>query len=187
MEPLLHDQQLLTRMAVDDKAAFSEIYVKYWEELFDAAYKRLKNTNQSEDIVQDLFVKLWIKRVSLKIGNLSAYLHTAVKYAVYNYVQRDLVAESFYEPFETISEFATVHDTSILKEEIVLLIDSYIKTLPKNRKKVFILYFREEYDIQQIAAEMGISPKTVQNHISIALRGLRSTKISFIILYFLSS
>jgi len=170
-------------MAVDDKTAFSEIYKKYWENLYDAAYKRLKNTNQSEDIVQDLFVKLWIKRKSLKIENLSAYLHTSVKYGVYNYVKRDLAAESFYEPFETIAQYATAPDTSALKEDLVTLIDSYIQTLPKTRKKIFILYFKEEFNIEQIAAEMGISPKTVQNHISIALRGLRSSKISFIILY----
>src|SRR5580698_6805084 len=100
-----NDNELLVLLAQDNRNAFELLYRRYWLELYDAAYQRLKNNQQAEDIVQDIFVNLWIRRDLVKIENLRAYLHAAVRFRVLNYVQRDLASEAFYEPFEAIASY----------------------------------------------------------------------------------
>lgn len=182
MDTVQNDQQLLAQIAADDRTAFAAIYNTYWEELFDSAYKRLKNPAQCEDIVQDLFIGLWNRRRDLQIRDLKGYLHTSIKYRVYNYIRRDLVQEAFYEPFESIAECTPDTGPSPLEEELFLFLEAYFNSLPNRQKQVFVLYFKEQHSVHEIAKKLDISPKTVQNHISTSLLGLRSHIIPAIIL-----
>ncbi|MDO7743833.1 MAG: hypothetical protein MUP99_08670, partial [Pedobacter sp.] len=64
------DEELVNRMMIGDKLAFDEIYNRYWKKLYDDTYKRLKRAEQVEEIIQDVFADLWVKRAgeeSLKI------------------------------------------------------------------------------------------------------------------------
>lgn len=178
-----NDRQLLALVAAGDNVAFGTIYNKYWEALFDNAYKRLKNPAQCEDIIQDIFINLWNRRQELEVDDLPAYLHTAVRYRIYNYIQRDLVRAAFYEPFEAIADHTA--DTGVYDpdQDLFILLETYIASLPNKQRQVFVLYFKEHRTVKQIAEQMGISPKTVQNHLSISLSGLRSHLVPSIILY----
>ncbi len=177
--------QLLASTAAGDDSAFGVIYNKYWEELFENAYKRLKNPAQCQDIIQDIFITLWNRRQVLKIDDLQAYLHTSLRYRIYNYIQRDLVQDSFYEPFEAIADYMADTDGYNADFDLSGLLDAYIATLPNKQKQVFVLYFKEDQSIRQIAEKLNISPKTVQNHLSISLSGLRGHLFPAIVLYFL--
>lgn len=183
----MEDLYLLEQIAFDDRAAFAAIYNKYWQDLFDGAYKRLKNPAQCEDILQEVFISVWSRRKELKVDDLNSYLHKAVRYRIYNYIKRDLVQEAFYEPFESIAEMADDNAAVEAEEELLHLLEAYVATLPKKQRQVFVLYFKERYTVAQIANEMGISPKTVQNHLSLALGGLRSRMLPIVILYCLYS
>src|SRR6185503_8063031 len=89
-------------MAQDDMAAFEQLYNHHWESLFNAAHKRLKNIEQSKDIVQDVFADLWLRRGKVKIENLTAYLHGATRFQVYKRIAAWKSTAAFLEPFETI-------------------------------------------------------------------------------------
>lgn len=174
MENIPDDHELLLMMSSGDKSAFETIYRKYWHELYVAAGRRLNNAAQAEDIVQNVFIRLWERRAVLQISNLSAWLHTAVKYQVYNYIARDAVAESFYEPLENITACSSGADARANENELLTLINAYIRALPSKKRMIFTLYYQENLSTAEIAQRLNISRKTVQNQIGTAMNALRA-------------
>jgi RNA polymerase sigma-70 factor (family 1) len=168
------DEQLLQLLIQDDQSAFETIYTRYWLRLYDAAYQRLKNEMQSEDIVQDVFVKLWKRRGHLHIQNLPAYLHTAVRFSVYSYVERDASSKYFYGPFEDIIiADSSKADALVLDKELLHLFHLYVESLPAKRKEIFLMYIKDHLTTGEIANRLGISQKTVQNQLGTAIQGFR--------------
>lgn len=181
-----NDNELLVLLTQDNRAAFELLYRRYWLQLFDAAYQRLKDSQQAEDIVQDIFVSIWTRRAVLKIENLSAYLHAAVRFRVFNYVARDAVSASFYEPFEAIAVQSAWADGHLMEKEMISLLNSYIKTLPEKRRQIFLMHIRENLSTKEIAEQLRVSQKTVQNQLGTALHGFR-THVLPLILFFLTT
>lgn len=174
MKETFTESELLSLMAQDNKDAFEVIYRKYWKGLYVAALKRLNNKEQAEDIVEDIFIRFWEKRACLKVKNLKAYLYTAVRYKVYNYISRDVVSQAFYEPFEAITVHPESADSVIIEKELQQLAEMYIEALPPKRKKIFTLYFDENLSTREIAERLKVSQKTVQNQLGNAINGLRA-------------
>lgn len=168
------DKVLLDLLVQDDRNAFTILYRRYWMSLYDAAWKRLKNPQQAEDIVQDIFISLWTRRAELAIDNLPAYLHTAVRFRVLNYVERDLAATAFYEPFEAITATTATADGSLIEKELAGLVQAYIESLPEKRRAIFLLHLKENLSTKEIADRLQISQKTVQNQLGTALKGLHT-------------
>lgn len=169
-----NEQKLLCLMQQGDKEAFGSLYHTYWHDLYCTAFKRLQNRQQAEDIVEEVFISLWERRAELQIDTLAAYLHTAVRYKVYNYISRDAVTETFYEPYETMVIHLSNGEFTVIEKELQELANAYIKALPKKRKEIFTLYFDENLSTWEIAMQLKISQKTVQNQLGLAIKGLRS-------------
>jgi RNA polymerase sigma factor (sigma-70 family) len=175
------DEHLVTLLKNSDDDAFTEIYSRYWLVLLDAAYKRLKNREQSEDILQEVFVRLWVRRQDQEIEKLAAYLHTAVRYNVLSYVARHRMVLGFFEPFEAILLETDTPDSQLLAKELLELVYAYAETLSERKKQIFLLRVKDKLSTKEIAAELGISQKSVQNQLGTALQGLQ-TKLSSIML-----
>ena len=168
-----NDCVLLTQLSKGSNDAFETMYRRYWRELYDEAYARLRNAQQSEDIVQDIFVSIWTRRTELKIANLSAYLHTAVRFSVFSYVSREMTGTAFFEPFHLILNAHTSADDCLLRKDMADLIRLYAETLPVKRKEIFLLHLSESVTTREMALRLHISQKTVQNQLGKALQGLR--------------
>jgi RNA polymerase sigma-70 factor (ECF subfamily) len=174
MKDSFGDEKLLRLMKEGDRESFKIIYQRYWHLLYQASYRRLANHDQSEDIAQEIFITLWERRRQLNITHLSAYLHTAVRYRVFNYVARDMAAGSFYQPFEDIVLASGEADTHLIEKELLQLADAYIAAMPRKRRQIYELYFNRNLSTREIAALMKISQKTVQNQLGNAINGLKS-------------
>jgi len=174
------DNELTNLIHNGDEPAFAELYNRYWLELYDTAYRRLKNKEQVEDIIQDIFVKLWVRRAELQIQNPQAYLHTAVRFRVFNYVERGEAHSSFYEPFEEMAHSQSTADGKILEKELLDLVQAYIDSLPAKRKQIFLMHIKENLSTKEIAERLNISQKTVQNQLGTAMQDLH-TRIAPII------
>lgn len=172
-EELHTEKALLARLSGGDRSAFEIIYRRYVRELYQAAYKRLDNREQVEDLVQDVFLKLWKRRVDLQVQNLGAYLHTAVRYEVLNYVVRNNASVGFYEPLEALLPDSDTPDNRLIAKELLELVYKYAETLPEKRKAVFLLHIKSRLSVDEIAEALNISPKTVHNHLGTAMNGLR--------------
>ncbi|TXH20759.1 MAG: hypothetical protein E6Q95_05120, partial [Chitinophagaceae bacterium] len=83
-EKLKHkDADLLERITNNDYSAFEMLYNRYWELVYNTAYKRLNDSGLCKDIVQDLFLDIWERRNSIQIENFPGYVNKATKYIVY--------------------------------------------------------------------------------------------------------
>ncbi len=181
----ISDNELLSLLTLENSIfAFEEIYNRYWEKLCDAAYKRTHSNEVAEELVQDLFADVWMRRNSLNINAiLPVYLYTAIRYRVVNYVQREMVKNSYEQQLVLTNHY---FDNST--EEIVVASDLnhqikiQVELLPIKCREVFELSRNEHKSNKEIARSLGISEKTVENHITRALRRLRVSVNTFLFL-----
>lgn len=169
-EHLHIDPKLTALLSQGDRKAFGEIYHRYWAELFNSAYKRLKNREQCIDVVQDVFADLWKRRETVIIENYGAYLHAAVRYQVFRLAARKRIIPAFYELYDTIATSPFHADNDLNRKELEELTEVWLNSLPRKRKEIFLLQFRENLSTKEIADHLNISQKTVQNQLGLACR-----------------
>lgn len=172
---MMSDMQLIGLLKADDEAALSMIYRRYWASLFKAAYNTLKDRQACEDIIQELFIKLWDCRAEVEISiSLKAYLYASVRYGVYRQIRTGSVkSEIFDDLIERLHTPAT--HNSIEHKELLLQINQVIDTLPEKCREVYKLSREECLSHKEIAMQLNISTKTVENHLTKALRQLRGS------------
>jgi RNA polymerase sigma-70 factor (family 1) len=166
------DQELIALLKQGDNSAFTEIFNQYWNKLLAIAYNHTRDKSDAEEIVQEVFVSLWNKRELIDVQLLDRYLATAVKFTVFNNYYRkrkrnaDMISKMPYQESYEIEEEIAVR---FLQEQI----DAIVTTLPEKCRLVF-QYSREAgLKNSEIAKEMGISEKTVEAHLSKALKTLK--------------
>jgi RNA polymerase sigma-70 factor (family 1) len=167
------DAELLALMGNDSQAAFAELYERYWKKLFAIAYNRLQQVQAAEDVVHDVFVSLWAGRFFLEIASFENYMATAVKYAVFHKIKK-LQREKIY--LQSISETPVIEmpvETSLHYKRILEIIKSEVEKLPEKCRLIFKYSRNDGMPVKQIAATLNISPKTVENQLSKALKQLK--------------
>lgn len=169
---LLADNQLIGLMKNRHEKAFSELYDRYWKRLFSYAFKILEDEQACEDIVQEVFIKLWQNAPHLTIEKVEAYLFRAIKYQVSNTI-RDLKWQRDNEG--TLDRLASAlsadHNMEIV--ELQAAIEKNIEALPERCREVLILSRRDQLSNQEIADKLGLSVRTVETHIYHALQVLK--------------
>ncbi|TSD63311.1 RNA polymerase sigma-70 factor [Inquilinus sp. KBS0705] len=174
-EILLYDIQLLDRLKQDDESALCAIYKKYWQPLYLSAYHVIKDKQICEDIIQELFIKLWNNRQAIEITvSLKAYLYAAIRYEVYRQIRSGSVRADIYDDLLERIHTPAVYGT-IEYKELIAQISSVINKLPEKCREVYKLSREEHLSHKQIAERMNISAKTVENHLTKALRQLRTS------------
>jgi len=165
----------------DDSLAFSELYNRYWDKLFGAAYKRLKCVEAAEEIVQDLFTDLWIRRSKLNVrSELPVYLFSAVKYRVINHIHKQSIINSF-ETSSTViyTELDNSTEELVFANDLRDRIEKNVQLLPDKCREVYQLS-RDQYQSNKAIAEhLHISEKTVENQMTKALRRLKTSLNTF--------
>jgi RNA polymerase sigma-70 factor (ECF subfamily) len=184
MVPIVNDKVLLDRLTKGDENALNEIYLIYWQDLFLSAYNVLRDKAACEDIVQDLFLQLWQKREVLQItASLRAYLFTAVRYNVFRQIRTGKVRSELFEYIEERMD-VTAADHLLEEREMNLQVARAVAALPEKCREVYKLSREEELSHKEIATKLNISTKTVENQITIALKRVRSSLNTFVIVLF---
>lgn len=169
------DEALFQRIASDDEKAFEELYNRYWARLYGHVFKRIKDTETAREIVQDIFTDLWIYRRERKVlSSPAAYLHTAVRYRTLNQLQKELVRSRYRrEILLYAAQGQNSTEDAVFLRDLSLRVEKLVSGLPPQCRRVFELSRYEYRNNREIAAELNISEKTVENHLSKALRSLR--------------
>jgi len=167
------DAQLLELLAHDDRAAFDAIYDRYWEVMYQGAYRRLRNKQQCREIIQDVFVDLWLRRGKVDINNIKAYLLTAVRFQIYKLAPKEKAAHAFLEPHETMAASLCGAEANLIEKEFMRFVRSWLEVLPQKRRKVFLMHIDDNLSTKEIAELLCVSQKTVQNQLGTAMQSLR--------------
>lgn len=179
------DAALVTAMSGGDKMAFDEIYDRYWRKLYSESFKRMKNIEVIEEIVQDVFTDLWVKRETRDITNLESYLAMSIRYQVFGVYRKTMKLPEFVEPREDMG-FTYLQSDSLLDEkELKGCIAIWLATQPEKRGEIFRLKFIEDMSTKEISNLLNISQKTVQNQLITAFASLREFLKNVTILFIL--
>lgn len=166
---------LLLQLKRGDENALDVIYRKYWEGLFFYSYHLLKDKHACEDVIQDLFVRLWENREQLDVRlSLKAYLYASCRYALYKLIKKEQVREDIFDAIYERLHTETAYG-NLEHKELVQQINVIVNGLPPKCREVYELSRKENLSYKEIGERLGISVKTVENHINRALKELKQS------------
>ena len=173
------DEKIIAFLKDDDDTGLTLIFKKYWSSLFMVAYNVFQDKEACEDIVQEVFLKIWEKRKDLEIKtSLKAYLYACVKYEVYRQLKKDQSKQSIdKELINTLEGYSAIDN--IEYKQLVENVSFAVNSLPPKCREIYQLSRNESLSHKDIASRMNISTKTVENHITKALRHLKLNLESF--------
>lgn len=172
----LEDTELMEMLKQDDESAFREIYNRFHDFLYTYAFRLTGgNEEESQDIVQTIFLNLWDKRSTLSIsGKMFNYLNQSVRYGFLNQ-QRNKANLTTYKTdlLKYINGGMTQTDDYIFEKELVERLRRLAQEMPGKGGDIFLLYYFDNYSHAEIAGTLGISEKTVKNLLSRSTKDLR--------------
>ncbi|HKJ40715.1 MAG TPA: RNA polymerase sigma-70 factor [Sunxiuqinia sp.] len=169
------DDKLVNRFKAGDKNALNKLYTEYSERLYRFAFGYLKSEADTLDVIQEVFIRLWDKRESLKEEmSLEAFLFTIAKNTIISTFRKKISEREYLEylkqrAVKNSSDTAEQVDYKLLSEEVQKLVSQ----LPQQRQRIYILSKEKGYTNKAIAEELEISIKTVEDHMTKARRFLK--------------
>jgi RNA polymerase sigma-70 factor (ECF subfamily) len=166
------EREQIRLMAKGDEQAFEQLFRSWYARLVVYACNYLTDRQEAENIVQMVFIKLWEKHRELKIESLKGYLTAAVRNGCINELKRHRYHLSMDEQFNIE---APGDEDNAFEDDLIDRLSLAIGEMPPQRQKIFKMGRFEGLKYKEIAALLGISPKTVEVHMGKALKTLRDT------------
>lgn len=168
------DQELFMLIAKNDQEAFTIVFHKYRSRLFDYAVTLTKTTATAEEIVQDVFLKIWTNREKLtEVDNPVGYIFRMAKNAGVDFLRKLAVGRKLQGHLSVADQDNTTIDTLNLMETRRLIAGAMENLTPAQRE-VFYLSRYEGLRYEEIADKLQISRNTVRNHLVASIRTIRS-------------
>lgn len=176
-------------MAHHEKDIHNELYSDSFEALFSryarglVVYARefLPSGEEAEDMVHDVFVSLWDKMDSLSVDTAKAYLFRATRNRCLDYLSHLKVKSRYQESILKEKDLSGVQDIDLYVEtELKSYIESAIDCLPPQRKKIFRMNKMEGMPAHEIAVELNLSQRTVEKHIELAMKAMKSALLQYL-------
>lgn len=177
------DNEILHLLSKDEVLAFTELYNRYWQKLFAIAYNRLKEVQSAEDIVHDVFASLWANRKKNKIESIDNYLATATKYMVLAKIKKQLKERAYHKSADENPVLDLPVETSLHYKRILEIVKMEVEKLPEKCRLIFRYSRDKGMPVKQIAKELNLSPKTVENQLNKALKHLKLATRAFLHLF----
>lgn len=192
LKPLDNEQELLARIAKGDERAFTELFEGYYSALGEFVFKLTESLPITQEIVQDAFIKIWLKRETLmEIKSFSSYLFIVCRNQTYNQLRKIAGDRSFNLPLEQhFNESIDIEEEIAPVDHYRSLIDASIDKLPEQAKRVYLLSRHQRLKHDEIAKKLNISPETVKKHIQYAVGFIKkdlNSKIDIGVLAILTS
>lgn len=181
-------QAYLSGLKERDEAVFRKIYEQFWAKLYISAFNVLKNREQSEDVVQEVFSTLWSNAGNFDIKNLNAWLFSAVRYQVFNVLRTGKIRDRFENLYLFDEATGNTGENKLRSEDLERRLQHALDRLSPRSREIFVLSRFKYLSKYEIAEKLSISVKTVENQLSIAQKELRVSfrDLSLLLLIFYS-
>jgi RNA polymerase sigma-70 factor (family 1) len=194
-DQLYSDDSLLQKIVEEDETAFNILFKRYRNQLYTYLLKITKSKEMSEELVLDVFLKIWIGReVVSEITNFESFLFRIAHNKAIDFLRhakKNLVEQE--EIWNSMQDLASGEsaDDSLLQKDTEVVIEEAVQLLSKQRQLVFRLSRNQGLSYDQIARQLGLSRNTVRNHLSASLQFIRtylgqSPEAILVALYFAS-
>lgn len=174
--PHLTDEQLYQQIVQQDKKALEELYDRYERILFSFIYRFTKDAGLTEEVLQDLFMKLWQNKAIYQSGKgkFSSWLLTIARNAAIDQIRKKKVTEVEFQDHDAEPDLEIPEEVVVLKEES-LIIQKALAHLPKEQQHVVKLFYFDGEPQSNIAKICKIPLGTVKGRLRLALNQLRKT------------
>ena len=174
---------LVQQMQAGSEEAFTALYNYYSPRLYVNILRMLHDEEMSEEIVQELFTRIWQKRESIGLTeNFAGYIYRIAQNLVHDYFRKIKKDKKLLEKFQLLlseENYDPIEETVRFHESTAILYEA-VNRLPPQQKKVYHLVKEEGYTYKQTAELMGISPQTVREYLIIATRSVKKYVIHYL-------
>jgi RNA polymerase sigma-70 factor (ECF subfamily) len=169
------DEYLMKGIKAGNMISFDELYRKYSKRLYKFSFSVLKSSEDAENIVQDVFMNLWINRDKIeKDSSVRYYIFSIAYHSSVSIIRGKLRESKFLEQLNQIQDLLQPPaDLQMEYRELDEKLNEIINSLPKRQKEVYLLHRKQGLKYAEIAAALNISVNTIENHMSGALKQIR--------------
>lgn len=176
-ETELYDEPtLLLKTANGDESAFKRLFESHWDNIYGVALAFTKSTVIAEEMVQDVFIKVWTKRQNLsEVKKFNDYLFIIARNHIFTTLRKKIYEEPFSDHLKNyFKEASNLPDQQLLYRETEHLIQEAINHLPPQQQLIYCLSRKDGLNQDEIAQKLNISKNTVKSHMSKALQFIRN-------------
>lgn len=168
------EQNLIQSLQNGNEEAFTIIYKEYWYRMFLVAYRKLQHREIAEELVQDIFTRLWKEREQLQVTSLDYYLFSAVRYEVIDQIRVQGSQNKYLDYYKAFSTFEDCNTENLIAyNDLSKVVDEGLDVLPEKSKEIFKLHRLENWPVSKIATHFQLSEKAIEYHLSKATKSMR--------------
>ena len=186
MQNRLRDSELVVMMRGGDKAAFGVLFDRYYDLLHTFARHIVKDSSVAEDIIQNVFVKMWMRKEQVNPElSVRNYLLVATRNELFDYMRLryNMLRSDINDAMLNVADGDTdIYDYVDVRERVGF-IDSVMRSMPDKRREIFAMRYDRNMTNAEIARALNLSIRTVEKHVDLAIKQIRKT-ISVVTLFF---
>ncbi|MGQ8335529.1 RNA polymerase sigma factor [Sunxiuqinia sp. A32] len=169
------DGELVYMVKNGDHRAFNELFIRYGSNLYSFVLSIIKDQVEAEEVVQNIFFKIWVKRKNLKPDHsFNAYLYRIAVNTSKDLYQKKLLSEKYKQDIALELNFDRTYQMTVLEyKDLLVYVDSLINKLSPAKREIFILNKKNGLSIQEISKDLNLSVQTVKNQLVSATKYLR--------------
>lgn len=177
------EKSILEQFAVGNHTAFRELFMRYHLKVYYFVLGLVKSESDAEDLTQEIFLKLWTHRSRFtEVRTFGSYLYVLAKHTAFNYIEsRRVNLVNLERAGEEDGERSDTPYEDLVAKDLRLLVDMIVETMPPQRKMIYRMSRDEGLSNTEIAENLQLSKKTVENHLNLALKELRNAVLTFLL------
>jgi RNA polymerase sigma-70 factor, ECF subfamily len=180
---MIVEKTLLLQLKQGSTKALEQLHGQFSTKIYNSCRRFYLDHEDAEEVVQDVFVKLWITRENIKLHlSFSAYIFTIAKNLILKKLQKKVLKETLDKYVNSTLFSASTIEEHLLAQEAEKLLDEIISNLPPQKQKIFLMNIYHDKSIEEIANELGLSKRTVESHIY-QTRALLKSKMNLNVLF----
>ncbi len=171
----ISDSELALRISGGQKSAYQELFERYAPRIYKFSFSYLKNKADSEELVQEVFLKIWEKREMLDHSkNVKSLIFKIAVNTIYDFIRRKNIENTFSDFTKANSEVKSDNTwQSVIYEDMKQNLQGLVEQLPIQQQKIFHLSKTEGLSNKEIAVKLNLSKRTVENHLYRAISYLK--------------
>ena len=175
MIALYNEKELLPLIASGDEQAFSAIVDHYWQKIYTVSLTFVKSTHVAEDVVQEVFLKVWEKRATIEnVENFNSWLFIIARNTIISIMRKkepSIIAQG--NLFPELPHIHPATDAAVQLKELQEIINRGIESLPEQQQRIYRMSREQELSHEEICHQLGLARSTVKNNLVKTLNFLR--------------